>query len=106
MTLEVLFILIKNNSCIEGLKIFDHIFLYSAYADDTTCFVKNVESVERIIKVFNLFSKFSGLEPNLTKCKVSGIGVLKEVHVAVCGMKYINLEIDTMKILGIYFSYN
>ena len=38
MTLEVLFILIKNNSCIKGLKIIDHIFLYSAYADDTTLF--------------------------------------------------------------------
>ena len=106
MALEALFILIKNNSCIKGLKIFDHIFLYSAYADDTTFFVKNVGSVEEIIKVFNLFSKFSGLKPNLTKCEVSGIGVLKGVQVAVCGMKYINLKVDTIKILGIHFSYN
>ena len=41
MALEVLFILIKNKFCIEGLKIFDHIFPYSACADDTTFFVKN-----------------------------------------------------------------
>ena len=40
MALEALFILVKNNSCIEGLKIFDHIFLYSAYADDTTFLLK------------------------------------------------------------------
>ena len=40
MTLEVLFILIKNNSCIERLKIFYYIFLYSAYADDTTFLLK------------------------------------------------------------------
>ena len=40
MALEALFILIKNNSCIEGLKIFDHTFLYSAYADDTTFLLK------------------------------------------------------------------
>ena len=60
MVLEVLFILVKNNTCIEGLNIFDHIFLYSAYADDNTFFVKNVESIEEIIKVFILFSKFSG----------------------------------------------
>ena len=45
MVLEVLFILIKNNSCIEGLQSFDHIFLYSAYANDTTVIVKIVESV-------------------------------------------------------------
>ena len=106
MALEVLFILIKNNSCIEGLKIFDHIFLYSTYADDTPFFVKNVESVEEIIKVFNLFSIFLGLKPNLTKCEVFGMGVLKGVQVAACGMKYINLKIDTVKSLGIHFSYN
>lgn len=106
MALEVLFILIKNNASVEGLKIFDHTFLYSAYADDTTFFVKNVESVQEIIKVFNLFSKFSGLKPNVTKCEVSGIGVLKGVQMAVCGMKYINLKVDSIKILGIHFSYN
>ena len=69
-------------------------------------FVKNVEFVEEIIKFFNLFSKFLGLKPNLTKCEVSGIVVLKGVQVAVHGMKYINLRIDTIKILGIHFSYN
>ena len=106
MALEVLFTLIKNNSCIEGLEIFDHIFLYSVYADCTTFFVKNVESVEEIIKVFDLFSKFLGLKSNLTKCELSGIGALKGVQLAVCGMKYINLTIDTIKILGIHFSYN
>ena len=106
MALEVLFTLIKNNSCIEGLEIFDHIFLYSIYADCTTFFVKNVDYVEEIIKVFDLFSNFLSLKPNLTKCELSGIGVLKGVQLAVCGMKCINLTIDTIKILGIHFSYN
>ena len=98
--------LIKNNSCIEGLKIFDHIFLYSVYANDSTFFVKNVEFVDEIIKFFNLFSKSLGLKPNLTKCEVSGIDVLKRVQVAVYGIKYVNLKIDTINILGIHFSYN
>ena len=47
-----------------------------------------------------------GLKAYLTKCEVSGIGVLKGVQVAVCGMKYINLKIYTIKILGIHFLYN
>ena len=59
-----------------------------------------------MIKIFNLFSKCLGLKPNLTKWEVSGIGILKRVQVAVCAMKYINLKIDTMKILGIHFSNN
>ena len=42
----------------EGVKIFDHILLYSACAGDTTFFVTNVESVEEIIKVFNFSQNF------------------------------------------------
>ena len=38
LALEVLFLLIKENSRIKGLNIFDHCFQYSAYADDTTFF--------------------------------------------------------------------
>ena len=41
-----------------------------------------------------------------TKCEVSRIGVMKGVQVAVCGMKYIDLKIDTIKILETHFSYS
>ena len=49
---------------------------------------------------------FSGLKPNLRKSEIVGIGVLKEVQVAVCGMRCIDLNIDTLKILGTRFYYN
>ena len=52
------------------------------------------------------FSDFSGLKPNTTKCEVAGIGVLKGVQVAVCGMKCIDLRNEAIKILGVYFSNN
>ena len=35
-----------------------------------------------------------------------GIGVLKGVQVTVCGMCCIDLNVDTLKILGTHFSYN
>ena len=41
-----------------------------------------------------------------TKCEVSRIDVMKGVQVAVCGMKYIDLKIDTIKILETHFSYS
>ena len=44
--------------------------------------------------------------PNHEKCKIGGIGVLKSVKVAVGGMTYIDLCNNTIKITGIYFSYN
>ena len=49
---------------------------------------------------------FSGLKPNLTKCKIAGIEALKGVQLAVCGMKCIDLCNEAMKILGTYLSYN
>ena len=46
-----------------------------------------------------------GLKPNLPKCEVAGIGALKGVKVAICGIKYINLTKQVIKILGVFFSY-
>ena len=54
----------------------------------------------------NIFSKFSGLKPNKTKCEIAGIGILNRVQVALCGMKCVNLNNETVKILGVHFSYN
>ena len=52
------------------------------------------------------FSYFSGLKPYLTKSEIAGIGVLKGVQVVVCGMRCIDLNVDTLKILDTHFSYN
>ena len=35
-----------------------------------------------------------------------GIGALKGVQVAVCGLRCVDLNNDTLKILGTHFSYN
>ena len=59
-----------------------------------------------MVDTFHLFSEFSGLKPNLSKFEITGIGVLKGVQVAVCGMRCVDLKNDTFKILGTHFSYN
>ena len=106
LALEILFLLIKTKPEIAGLTIFDHCYLYSAYADDTTFFLKDTISIKNMVDTFHLFSEFSGLKPNLSKCEITGIGVLKGVQVAVCGMRCVDLKNDTLKILGTHFSYN
>ena len=106
LALEILFILIKSKPEIEGMTIFDYNYLYSAYADDTTFSLKDIISVKHMVDTFHFFSYFSGLKPNLTKSEIAGIGVLKGVQVAVCGMRCIDLNVDTLKILGTHFSYN
>ena len=55
---------------------------------------------------FNTFSNFSGLKPNKTKCETAGIGVLNGIQVALCGMKRVNLNNETVKTLGVNFSCN
>ena len=58
-------------------------FIYTAYADDT-----------------------SGLKPNRSKSVLAGIDLLKGLKVGLCGMRCVNLYEDTIKQLGIHFSYN
>ena len=106
IALEVLLIILRNNADIKGLKIFDYCFLYTAYADDSTFFVSDILSINEVISCFKNFSLFSGLKPNLDKCEVAGIGLLKGVKMAVCGMNCIDLTKETIKILGVHFSYN
>ena len=55
------------------------------------------------MKTIKLFSKFSGLKPNILTCEVAGIGALKEIKMAVCGIKCIDLTTETIKILGVHF---
>ena len=64
LELEILFLLIKTKPEIAGLTIFDHCYLYSAYADDTTFFLKDTISIKNMVDTFHLFQAFSGLKPN------------------------------------------
>ena len=106
LCLGFVLILIKANKRVKGINIFKHTYLYSAYADDTTFFLRYKRSIKELLNTFATFSKYSGLKPNHEKCEIAGIGVLKSVKVAVCGMKCIDLCNDTIKVTGIHFSYN
>ena len=51
-------------------------------------------------------SRLSELRPNLSKFEIAGIEVLKGVKGTVCGIKWVDLVLDTIKILETHFSYN
>ena len=65
-----------------------------------------MDSARRVKGAFDLFSKYSGLRLNESKTEICGIGVKRGVDIALCGMKSVNLLTDSVKILGVYFSYN
>ena len=106
LTLEIYFIMLRSNKNIKKLNIFDEEFLLSAYADDTTFFVRDIHSINIILETFSIFSAFSGFKLNLSKCEVCGIGALKGVHTALCKIKNVDLTKNFIKILGFHFSYN
>ena len=51
------------------------------------------------------FPYYSQLKPNSKKSETAGIGAQKGVQVAVCSLRCIDLNNDTLKILGTYFTY-
>ena len=57
-----------------------------------------------MVDVFYLFSRFSWLKPSLKKSEIADIGTLKGVQVVVCGLRCIDLNNDSLKILGNFFS--
>ena len=99
------FILIKTNKNIHGLKIFNHEYLYTTYACNTKLFLESISFIKVVLKDLNSFFSFSGLRPNFTKFEIAGTDVLKSVNVALCGMKYLDLTKEFVKVLGVHISY-
>ena len=60
----MVFNLIRQNNNTHGLVFLDHTFLYTVFADDTTFFLKDKESVKDVINAFDNFSICSCLKPN------------------------------------------
>ena len=97
LVLEVAFLYIKENKNIKDINIFNNVFLYSAYADNTTFFVRDEDSAIEVMNPFDKFSLLTGLKTDKTKCEIAGIGALKGVSLALCGMDCIELTKNTME---------
>ena len=106
IALEALFMSVKKNANIRPIKIIDIEFLYTAYADDATFFLENEISLSYLIEELKMFSKYSGLMPNYSKCEFAGIGVKRGALRALCNFKTVDLTLYSIKILEIHFSYN
>ena len=106
IALEVLFTLIKSKDNINGIDLYGYSFSFTAYVDDSNFFLKGIASIRILVDTFKVFSCFSGAKPNINKCEIAGLGILRGAQEAVCGLENTDLTNDTIKILGIHFSYN
>ena len=56
-----------------------------------------------LLSLFQIFESWSSLKLNLNKSELCGIGVKKGVNLAFCGYEVVNLDKETVKILGASF---
>ena len=77
LTLEVLFILVRSDSQIEGMMVFGKEVKLTSFADDATYFLLNIASVYQLFRVFDEFQAYSSLKVNREKSEISGLGLAK-----------------------------
>ena len=51
-------VLVKNNKDMKRFNIFDHLFLYTTYPDNTNFFLEKKESIKELVETFDLYSSF------------------------------------------------
>ena len=106
LVLEVFFIMLRSNDQVKKVCIMNFNFFLTAYADDTTFFVADINSVTIIFSTFDQFALFSGMKINKSKCELSGIGVKRSVPTALHGVNNVSLMDGSIRVLGVNFSYN
>ena len=77
LAVELLAIGIRENPEVKGIDINGTILKISQLADDTTCFVRDLKSVVKILEIFKAFQLCAGLSVNKEKTKAKFIGSLK-----------------------------
>ena len=101
--MEALLINIREDNNIEGIQIDqNNCIKLSCYADDLTCFIKDVNSAHKIFQILNDFYLCSSLKVNIEKTEAMWLGSKR-------GCKEKPLDVvwtDKVKVLGIVFSYD
>ena len=106
LVLEILFIQIRNDKAVRGFKIGDMEIRLTVFADDSTFFVRDKQSINRILNIMKTFGAFSSLNVSIEKCEVCWIGQSRFRKDRPANCKLTSLVTSSIKILGVHFSYN
>ena len=101
--IELLSRSIRSDPTIKGIQVNKHELKISQYADDTTVFVRDLDSVTSLLKLLNEFNECSGLEINNTKTEAMWLGEWKDKTDEPFSFKWPKEPINA---LGVSFSYN
>ena len=67
--LTEVFIQIRNDKSIRGLKFGKFEIKLALFADDVTFLVKDTQSLRKILKLIKKYGKFPSLKMNMGKCE-------------------------------------
>ena len=102
LVLEILFICLRSDPNIRGIKIVKNEVKLTSYADDASYFLKDKASAEKVLSVINQLSKVSGLEVNRTKSECLLLDF--EMNLSTHDNKLCEIPVvENLKILGHYF---
>jgi len=79
--------LVRN---IEGITIFNTMHKISQFADDTSLFLKNIDSITNAIEILRLCGNISGLKLNIGKTKAIWLGSWKHKVSKPLGLNWTN----------------
>lgn len=99
LVVELLATLVRRSLEIRGLEVAGTSIRVSQYADDSTFFVNDLDSLTPLLHLIESFSKFSGLTVNLQKSHLLLLGHHLHPPPILGGIKVV----DKAKILGVYF---
>ena len=102
---EMLAIKIWNQEAIKGITINDTEYKLNMMADDTTLIIKNLDSLDIAIGIFNQFKQCSGIKVNLTKTEIIPIGKSKDAKITLPNhLSQIKIKHGPFKALEVWFA--
>ena len=107
LIMEILACQVRNNQNIKGINIASNSNIKIAlFADDTTFFLKDVSSCKALTSTLENFSRITSMNINFNKSEAAWIGTESNNESKPIGCNWVNLNISSLKILGIHFSYS
>ena len=100
---EILAIWARNDTNVQGIQIGNADIFISAYADDTTFFLKDQNSLFHLMSILDRFKSISGLAINRNKSEVVALGYYK-AHPPDISSSGLFFSSGPFRLLGVKFS--
>ena len=102
----MLLIQVREDTDIKGFTVNNVELKLSWYADNGYFMVKTVDSIEKNLRYFDIYSLYSSLKVNLEKCEACWLGKAKFGDDKPISCKWTALNNYCIRILGSFFSYD